>query len=302
MAAETVPVLVGCTGAGKSDAALAYAGLRRGMEIVNGDSRQVYRGMDIGTDKPGPEERARVPHHLLDMSDPDTLLSAGWFAREAKRVLTRIRASGGIPLVVGGSALYLMAMAGMTDPLPERNEPLRAVLTELEEEAPGVLHRMLRNLDPSSGASIPPSDRVRTLRAVEICLETGSRASGLRRGGTPVNAFRFILLDLPREELRRRVDLRVERMMERGLLEEVKALVARGFHREPVLGRTIGYAQILDHLEGQCSLSQAVSAIKTHTWRYSRRQRNMFQRLPGLLTATGPKEARELLDWSLAHG
>ncbi len=294
MAGEAVPVLVGCTASGKSMAAMDFALRHPGVEIVSGDSRQLYRGMDIGTAKPGARDRALVPHHLLDVADPDTILSAGWFAETACRTVSSIIERGGRPLVVGGSALYLMAMAGMTDSLPGRNDGLRSALEMLEQSVPGSLHRILSTLDPES--RVAPSDRVRLLRALEICLESGERASDLRRGGSFSGSFRFVMLDAGSGALRPRIDRRVDEMVQQGLVDEVRGLLARGFGREPVLGNTIGYREILDHLEGRLPLEEAVRAVKVNTWRYARRQRNMFKRLPGLLRADSPEALERFLE------
>jgi tRNA dimethylallyltransferase len=300
LAGDRIPVLVGCTASGKSAAAIAFALRNTGVEIVNGDSRQLYRGMDIGTAKPGTEERALVPHHLLDIADPDTLLSAGWYARTAKETLGEILARGGLPLIVGGSALYLMALTGMTDPLPSRNDDLRSALTGLETSSPGALYRILRSLDPDT--AVAHTDLVRILRALEICLESGSRATDLRQGGNVSDSFVFVMLESEPAILRARIDERVDRMVKDGLLAEVEGLSAAGYGREPVLGHTIGYREILDHMDGLCSLEEAVTAIKTNTWRYARRQRNMFKRLPGLLRAGSPEAAAALLDGRGANG
>lgn len=300
MAGEAVPVLVGCTASGKSEAAMDFALRRPGVEIVCGDSRQLYRGMDIGTAKPGARDREQVPHHLLDVADPDTLLSAGWFAETACRTVSSILERGGVPVVVGGSALYLMAMAGMIDRLPGRNDGLRDALEQLEHTAPGSLHRILGSLDPES--AVAPSDRVRLLRALEICLESGERASELRTGGSFSGSFRFVMLDICSDSLRPRIDRRVDGMIRMGLVEEVRGLLETGFEREPVLGHTIGYREVLDHLEGLISLEDAVRAIKVNTWRYARRQRNMFKRLPGLLRADSREALNSLLDTGGANG
>ena len=279
---------------------MAFALRNTGVEIVNGDSRQLYRGMDIGTAKPGMEERALVPHHLLDIADPDTLLSAGWYARTANETLGQILARGGLPLVVGGSALYLMALAGMTDPLPSRNDDLRSALNCLEKSSPGALCRILHSLDPDT--AVAHTDNVRILRALEICLESGSRATDLRQGGSVSDSFVFVMLESEPASLRARIDERVDRMVKAGLLSEVEGLSAAGYRREPVLGHTIGYREMLDSLDGLCSLGEAVAAIKTNTWRYARRQRNMFKRLPGLLRAGSPEAAAALLDGRGANG
>jgi tRNA dimethylallyltransferase len=279
---------------------MAFALRNEGVEIVNGDSRQLYRGMDIGTAKPGTEDRALVPHHLLDVADPDTLLSAGWYARQAQETIGKILDRGGRPLIVGGSALYLMALAGMTDPLPSRNDDLRIALSALEKSSPGALFRILRSLDPKT--AVAPTDTVRLLRALEICLESGSKATELRQGGNVSESYMFVMLESDPVALRTRIDERVDLMVKSGLCTEVEGLSMAGYGREPVLGHTIGYREILDFLDGLCSFGEAVSTIKTNTWRYARRQRNMFKRLPGLIRAGSPETAAGILDGRGANG
>lgn len=293
-------MLAGCTASGKSEAAMLFAAAGPGVEIVNADSRQFYRGMDIGTAKPSPRDRALVPHHLLDVADPDTLLSAGWFAGAAMEAVEDVSSRGGLPVTVGGSVLYIMAMAGMMDPLPPANPALRKVLETLEEESPGFLGRMLAALDP--GTRVDAADRVRQIRALEITLESGERASNLRRGGKPGKRLVFILLEPPPDVLRKRIDARVDGMVEAGLLRETEGLLAAGFRREPVLGRTIGYREMIDCLEGLCSLEQAVMNVKTNTWRFARRQRNMLERLPGAIRVGSPEAAAEILEGRWGDG
>jgi tRNA dimethylallyltransferase len=291
----SIPVLAGCTGTGKTEAAMAIASRVPGIEIVSADSRQIYRGMDIGTAKPSRMLLESVPHHLVNVAEPDRLFSAGWFRKEADRVIEEILSRGGIPLLVGGSALYLMALAGMVDTLPERNDRLRNALLAIEQEAPGGLHRLLRGTDPHGAAEIGPRDRVRLVRALEIALLSGGMASELRTGGEPDKRFRFAILERSNVELKRRIDARTRAMMEAGLPEEVRGLLQAGFSREPVMGATIGYSEIIDHIQGRCTLEQAEDSIRTNTWRYARRQRNMFRRLPGAITAGSIEELMNAL-------
>ncbi len=279
--AGRIPVIAGCTASGKTMAAMEIASRFPGVEIVSADSRQFYRGMDIGTAKPLPTELARVPHHMVNIADPDVLLSAGWFAGEAMKIIEDILKRGGIPLVVGGSALYIMSLAGLLDDLPPRNDRIRNALAALEDEVPGTLHRFLSMADGIEAAAVGPSDRVRLLRSLEIAILSGERPSDLKGGGKPDDRFVFALLETDSHILKERIRRRTAGMIENGLVQEVEKLLASGYTREPVLGATIGYGEILDHLQGRSTLEEAGEAISANTWRYARRQRNMFRRLPG---------------------
>jgi tRNA dimethylallyltransferase len=272
------PVLVGCTASGKTRAALELADLMP-IEVISADSRQIYRGMDIGTAKPTLEESGRVPHHLVDILDPDRSYSAGDFARDAAECIEDVRRRGRVPLVLGGTGLYVMALTGFFDDLPGTEPRLRSALAASEEATPGFLRRALTALDPASAARIRATDTVRTVRALEITLLLGRRASEARRGGAAQGGFAIVLLDIPGEVLRKRIRIRTRRMVDDGLEGEVRALAARGYGRGAAPGRTIGYAEMLDFVEGRCTLEEAVTRIETNTWRFARRQRNMLNRL-----------------------
>lgn len=282
MAGERLAAIVGCTASGKTSLALALAE-RRPLEAISADSRQVYRGMDIGTAKPTPAERERLPHHLVDVADPDERYSAGRFAREALRAAGRIRASGGEPLVVGGTALYMIALSGGLDDLPRRSDRLRRGLQAAEERSPGFMRRALLRLDPGRAEEIGEADLVRHVRALEVVLRSGRRMSDLcgRRGG-PAAELRTAGIRVRPDELRGRIARRTRKMLADGLVEEVGELRRAGYGRRSALGRTIGYAEILDYLEGSTDLEEAVARIERNTWKLARRQRNMFGRLPGV--------------------
>ncbi len=292
----SIPVIAGCTATGKTSAALEMARRFPGTEIVSADSRQFYRGMDIGTAKPSSEELGTVPHHMINVADPDALLSAGWYAAEASRIINEILCRGGTPLVVGGSALYIMSLAGLFDELPERNDKIREALKDLEDQVPGSLHRILSGIDTDEAERIGASDTVRLVRSIEIGLLSGEKPSHLKRGGTPDRRFRFVVLDLDGETLRSRIERRSAEMIRDGLKNEVQALLDKGYRREPVLGATIGYAEMMDHIQGLCTVEEAESRIAVNTWRYARRQRNMFRRLPGAVyTGNSPDRIADIL-------
>ena len=283
---DRIPVIAGCTAAGKTAAAFFIAERRDNVEIISADSRQLYRGMNIGTAKPSVAELRRFPHHMIDVADPDKLLSANWFADKAMKIIEEVLARGSIPLVVGGSGLYVMSLAGLMDSLPHRNDNIRDSLISLEETVPGSLHRILEGLDKTEADRTGVSDRVRLVRALEIAFLSGGKPSILKTGGTPDKRFRFVFIEKDNTVLREGIRRRTSNMLKDGLLEEVKELIGNGYTRKPVLGATIGYSELIDHLEGLCSLEDAVSAIETHTWQYARKQRNMFRRLPGVTSVS----------------
>jgi len=282
---ETTPVLTGCTASGKTALLMRLSG-ERPMEVISADSRQVYRWMDIGTAKPTLEERHRLPHHLLDLVNPDGVYSAGSFSADALDIIPAIRGRGALPVVVGGTGLYIMALTGSLDPMPPADDRLRGALRGMEAVAPGTLMRFLATLDPARAEELHPGDTVRQLRAVEVCLLTGFRVSDLRTGGRGQEAareFRVAALHVEKEELRQRIGLRTAEMLRSGLLGEVEALKAAGWGRESALGRTIGYREALDYLDGSIGTLEALQEeICLSTWHLSRRQTNMFRRIAGL--------------------
>ena len=290
---DRIPVIAGCTAVGKTAAALHFAEQRSNVEIISADSRQLYRGMDIGTAKPGVDELKRFPHHMIDVADPDTLLSAMWFAEKAMEIIEDILIRGSIPLVVGGSGLYVMSLAGLLDSLPRRNDDLRNSLITLERTAPGSLHRLLEGLDEKEADRTGSTDMVRLVRALEIALLSGEKPSSLKSGGNPDKRFRFVFIEKDNTVLRSGIRKRTLDMLSNGLLEEVKGLLEKGYRRDPVLGATIGYSELIDYLEGLCSYQEASEAIDTHTWQYARKQRNMFRRLPGVVSVSSDPEQIE---------
>ena len=283
---DRIPVIAGCTAVGKTAAAFYIAEHRENVEIISADSRQLYRGMNIGTAKPSAAELNRFPHHMIDVADPDKLLSANWYADRAMEIIEDVLKRGSTPLVVGGSGLYMMSLAGLLDSLPRRNDNIRNSLITLEDTVPGSLHRILEGLDKKEAERTGNSDRVRLVRALEIALLSRTKPSLLKTGGTPDKRFRFVFIEKDNTVLREGIRRRTSSMLKEGLLEEVKGLIKKGYTRNPVLGATIGYSELIDHLEGFCSLEDAQSAIETHTWQYARKQRNMFRRLPGVISVS----------------
>jgi tRNA dimethylallyltransferase len=283
--APPVVVVTGPTAAGKTELAVELA-LRVGGEIVNADSMQVYRYMDIGTSKPGPELRARVPHHLLDVVTPDVVYSAGRFAREARTAAAAIHARGRAVLLVGGTGLYIRAFlaglieAGEAD--PERRRALEREHVRAEAEgAPERLHQRLAALDPDSARAIHPRDVRRIVRALELA-ESGESASHRRRqhafGDCPYRVL-HLALDPGVEALDARIDARCAAMLEAGLLREVRELRERGYGPELRSMQAIGYRHLQAVVDGSETLANALVAMQRDTRQFARRQRTWLRRV-----------------------
>ncbi len=279
MAAPLIAV-VGPTAAGKSAAALRLA-VARGGEIVSCDSLQVYRGLDVGSAKATAEERSRVPHHLLDVVDPDQDFSAAEYARRARVALQGIREGGRLAIVVGGTGLYLRALLLGLFEGPARDEALRARLTRMaERRGPARLHRVLARVDPDAAARIPPRDLVRVVRALEVFKATGRPLTAHHREGTePLSGFEVHVIGIapPREALRVAVERRTEEMFARGLLAEVRGLLRAGYGEGLRPLRAIGYRQALDVIAGRVTEDEARRDIVVSTMQYAKRQLTWFR-------------------------
>ena len=268
-------VIAGPTGSGKSELAVRLAE-QVGGEIVNADSMQIYRGMDIGTAKPSAEERARVPHHLLDIVSPDLNFTASDFRREAAAAIADIDRRGKRTILVGGTGLYIRALLeGLVDS-PTGDPELRRQFADLPGEE---LLRRLSLVDPETATRLHPNDRVRIIRALEVFAQTGRPISAFRSehafSGTYYDALKMAI-KVERPELYRRIELRVERMMQEGLVDEVGSLLALGYTREMKAMRSIGYKEIAAYLAGETTLNEAVDLIKRDTRRYAKRQMTWF--------------------------
>jgi len=272
--------IVGPTGSGKSALALRIARELSG-EIVSCDSLQVYRGLDIGSAKATPEERAEVRHHLLDLVEPDQEFSAAEYAREGRAALAGIAARGRLPIVAGGTGLYLKALLQGLFEGPARNAPLRRRLEALaERHGDARLHRLLGRIDPESAARLAPRDRVRIIRALEVFWTTGRPLTALHReGAMPLGGFSTLILGiaLDRTELRQRVERRAREMFEGGLLDEVRALLARGFPPDLRPLRAIGYRQAVAVALGGLGREDAERETVAETLRFAKRQRTWFR-------------------------
>jgi tRNA dimethylallyltransferase len=280
MSSLPVVALVGPTAVGKSELSLTLAELLGG-EVVNTDSMQLYRGMDIGTAKLAPEERRGVPHHLLDVLDVTETATVAEFQRWARAAVADCRSRAVVPILVGGSALYTRAVVDGFE-FPGTEPELRARLdAELAEVGPAVLHARLAEVDPTAAERIIPSNGRRVVRALEVVELTGRPFSAsLPRQEYVDPATVQIGIDCPRPVLDARIEERVGRMWRAGLVEEVRALEARGLREGLTASRALGYQQVLDHLAGGCTAQEALEATVTGTRRFARRQDTWFRKDP----------------------
>ena len=271
-------VIVGPTAVGKTSLALRL-GQTLDAEVVSADSRQVYRGMDIGTAKPTLEERRLVPHHLIDVVDPDEPFGLAQYQTMAYAAIDDVLARGRLPLLVGGSGQYVRAVVeGWGIPRVPPDQELRDELyRQAEAQGSEALHARLSALDPVAAERIDPRNVRRVVRALEVCLCTGERISDLQRRRPPPYRILQIGLTMPRPSLYRRIDERVDRMLAAGLVAEVQSLVARGYDYELPSMSGLGYRQIGAYLRGEISLDEAVHLIKRETRRFVRQQYNWFR-------------------------
>jgi tRNA dimethylallyltransferase len=288
-AADRPPVVViaGPTAAGKTRAAIELA-LRFGGEIVNADSVQVYRHLDVGTAKPSAAERARVPHHLIDVVTPDVRYDAGRYLVDARAAARRCHERGRAVFLAGGTGLYVRAFLEGLLPGARPDAGLRARL-EAEDAAarragdPDRLHRRLASLDPDAAARVHPHDARRVIRALELCLLGGRPASEARRrhgfADRPYRALQLVL-DPGRDELDRRIDARCARMLEAGLLQEVRRLREMGYGPELRPLQSIGYRHLHPVVDGLDTLANALDAMRRDTRRFARRQRTWWRAVP----------------------
>lgn len=278
-------LIVGPTASGKTAASLEVA-KRINAEVISADSIQVYRGMDIGSAKPSMEERAGIPHHMLSVVAPnETKFSVACFREMADACIADIAAREKRPLVVGGTGLYVNAL---TYPLNFTGAPadpaIREKYVSLEAEQPGAAHKRLQEVDPASAARLHPNDKKRVIRALEVFELTGRPISENGEGFSALDesklpyTVRIAGLTMPREVLYARIEQRVDRMMEQGLLDEVKALLEKGYSPELPALQGLGYKQLLSFLSGTITLSEAVEAIKRETRRFAKRQITWFKR------------------------
>lgn len=271
--------MLGPTAVGKSELGIALA-QRLGGEIVNADSMQLYRGMDIGTAKLPAAERGGVAHHLLDVWDVTRTASVADYQAMARGVLDALLGAGRVPVLVGGSGLYARAVLDDLT-FPGTDPQIRSRLeAELAEVGPAVLHARLSTVDPLTGGRIQPQNGRRIVRALEVIELTGEPYSSTLPAYDSLYDTVHIGLDIDPADLDARMQLRVERMWEQGLVEEVRALESRGLRRGVTASRALGYAQGLSYLDGVCTAEQARADTGLATRRFARRQRSWFRRDP----------------------
>jgi tRNA dimethylallyltransferase len=271
-------IIVGPTAVGKTELAIQLAERLNG-EIVSADSRLFYRGMDIGTAKPSREEQARAPHHLIDIVNPDEILSLAVFQQKAHEVIADIHSRNKLPFLVGGTGQYVRAVTeGWTPPEVVPNEQLRDELEKQKDEN-GIywLHEKLKGLDPVAAEKIDARNFRRTIRALEVIMTTGKKFSEQR--GQSDSPYQLVTIGLirPRTELYARVDARIEAMFANGFLDEVKSLLARGYAPTLPTMSAIGYRECIEVLEGKIKVEEAKQAIRRMTRIFVRRQANWFK-------------------------
>lgn len=277
---DKIVIIQGPTASGKSDFAVQLAEQCDG-EIVNADSMQVYRHLDIGTAKPSLELRAQIPHHLVDIVDPDKPFTAADFASLATGAINEILNRGKMPIIVGGTGLYIKALTKGLINSPGEDKLIRSELQMiLAEQGRGELMRRLTEVDPATAAQLHPNDTLRIIRALEVYAQTGQPVS-VFRSEHQFAETRFTCLKLginiPREELYRRIDSRVIAMMEQGLVQEVESLLAQGYGQKLKAMQSIGYKETVDYLVGKTTLAETIALIQRNTRHYAKRQMTWFK-------------------------
>jgi tRNA dimethylallyltransferase len=289
-------VIVGPTGSGKTALSLELAEKFDG-EIVNCDSVAMYREFEIGTAKPNPEERQLVPHHLLDIVEPTGFITAGEYARQAREVLADIKNRGRLPIVAGGTGLYLRALIGGLFPGPQRSEKLRKRLLETADERGNkYLHGILRKLDPVAAEKIHAHDVPKVVRAIEVCMASRQPMTELwKQGQDPLVGFRILRigLDPERQSLYQRINLRALKMFDEGLVEEAQSLLQKyGEAAQPL--HSLGYKQAMQLLKNEISREAAIKAAQQAHRNYAKRQLTWFHREPEVKWLKGFGDEEEI--------
>jgi tRNA dimethylallyltransferase len=303
-----IPAIVGPTASGKSDLGIALA-LELGGEIVNLDSVQVYRRIEVATAKVPLEERRGVPHHLIDIADPTTNFTAGEWARTAAATIEEIERRGNVAILVGGTGFYLRALTEGLFEGPVVPASLRERLKErLARVGPDRLHRLLARLDPLTARRLAPRDSSRVIRALEVRLSTGRALSTLHAQIPPAppsrdiaDRVRIFALSPPRDALYARIDLRADRMFAAGLVEEVRDLLFEGVPRDAKAFGAHGYRRVVEHLFGERSLESTIEQTKLDTRHYAKRQGTWWRGTPGVRWVSAFGESVEALRVTLLY-
>lgn len=273
-------VLLGPTASGKTALSLELAREFNG-EIISADSRQVYCGMDIGTDKIPVEKRDGIPHHLIDVASPSQRFTVADFLARAEKAASEILGHGKLPMLVGGTGLYIRSLT-QNFSLPPENPELRArLIAELEEHGASALHKKLQRLDPENAAKIHPNNIPYVVRALEIFMATGRPKQATKK--PPRFNVLQIGLHVSNEILFERIHRRVDEQIERGLIEETKRLLAQGFPKSLPSMSSLGYREIIEHVEGRLSISEAVELLKKNTRNFAKRQMTWFKKDNGIV-------------------
>ena len=284
--ARLIPAIVGPTASGKSELGIKLA-LTLDGEIINLDSVQVYRGIQIATAKVPPGERRGVPHHLIDVVEPTENFTAGEYARSAAEIIREVESRGSMAMLVGGTGFYLRALVSPLFEGPKTDLSLRArLLGKRDERGAEHLHRLLRRIDPRAAARISPRDWSRTMRAIEVFFQTGRRLSEAQPDLPPppelAARVRVIALNPPREQLYAQINRRSELMFERGLVEEVESLIRSGVPANAKAFQAHGYRRVVEYLQGRRSREDALNQMKLDTRHYAKRQLTWWRAWPGV--------------------
>ena len=281
---KIVPIIVGPTASGKTALSLLLAKALNG-QIISADSRQFYKYMDIGTAKVGSAEQAEIPHHFIDILEPNDYYSAGKFAADAREKITELQKKNILPIIAGGSGLYIKALTDGIFEFDVDFEPVRKTLLErVDAEGLKALYTKLKTVDPAYAAKVSSNDKQRITRALEVFLATGRTFTDWHKEKTEAADFEafFMGLSINRETLYRRINTRVDKMIEDGLIEEVKSLQENGFTSDMNALNTVGYKEVFAFLNKEISYSEMTELIKRNTRRYAKRQMTWFQALPGM--------------------
>ncbi len=276
--------IVGPTAAGKTKVAIEIA-KKISAEIISADSRQIYKYLDIGTDKPTHKEQKKVKFHLIDFIHPDDNYSCGQFARDAEAKIEEIRTRGNVPLLCGGTGLYIRALFNPLHKLPESDKEVKEkLMKKLNKYGVDYIYKKLLSIDPAWAKKITPKDKQRILRGLEVYELTGKPLSVLIKNQRKKSKYKpiYIGLNIAREELYKRINKRFDEMLKNGLVKEVKFLLKNGFSPESSALRTIGYREIVEYLQGKTTLNEAIERAKRHTRNFAKRQISWFSKIPGL--------------------
>jgi tRNA dimethylallyltransferase len=281
MLCKSIIIITGPTATGKTYLGIQVA-KELGGEIISVDSRQIYRYMDIGTAKPDKAEQDQIPHHFINIANPDQCYSAGQFGRDVRKCIEQLGKRGVVPILVGGSGLYLQAVLnGFFEDSTDYAEIREILIRRLEDEGLEALYEELGELDPLAHARLSPRDGQRIMRALEVAHGSGESLVEHRNRAPeePLNCIPLgVCLTMNREALYKRIDQRVEAMMQKGLLEEVEKLVKMGYGRGHYGMETFGYKELLDYLDGHYSLEEATNTVKRKSRQYAKRQLTWFRK------------------------